>query len=111
GRARRDAALGPARRTVKGADLVGLCYVGPFDDLPVQQGVEHCVIPWGDVSADEGTGIVHIAPGCGLEDFALGRQHGLPVIAPVDPAGRSLDGVGSLSGTLVADAAAPIASQ
>jgi isoleucyl-tRNA synthetase len=111
GLAARYAALGPSRRTVKGADLVGLCYVGPFDDLPVQQGVEHRVIPWGDVSADEGTGIVHIAPGCGLEDFDLGRQHGLPVIAPVDPAGRYLDGVGSLSGTLVADAAAPIASQ
>ena len=110
GLAGRYPALGRPRRTVKGAELVGLRYLGPFDDLPVQQGLEHRVIAWEDVSAEEGTGIVHIAPGCGLEDFDLGRRHGLPVIAPVDPEGRYLDGLGSLSGTPVADAAAPIAS-
>ena len=42
-------ALGQPRRTVKGAELVGLRYVGPFDDLPVQRGIEHRVIPWEDV--------------------------------------------------------------
>ena len=104
----RHPALGRPRRTVKGAELVGLRYVGPFDDLPVQRGVEHRVIPWDDVSAAEGTGIVHIAPGCGLEDFDLSRRHALPVIAPVDPEGRYLDGLGSLSGTRVVDSAAPI---
>jgi len=104
----RYSALGQPRRTVKGAELVGLRYVGPFDDLPVQRGIEHRVIPWEEVSAEEGTGIVHIAPGCGLEDFDLGRRHGLPVIAPVDPEGRYLDGLGSLSGTAVLDSAAPI---
>jgi isoleucyl-tRNA synthetase len=101
-------ALGRPRRLVKGAELVGLRYVGPFDDLPVQRGVEHRVIPWEEVSAAEGTGIVHIAPGCGLEDFDLGRRHGLPVIAPVDPEGRYLDGLGVLSGAAVAESAGPI---
>ncbi len=101
--------LGPPRRTVKGAELVGLRYEGPFDDVALQRGIEHRVIPWAEVSAEEGTGIVHIAPGCGLEDFDLGRREGLPVIAPVDPEGRYLDGLGSLSGTPVVDAAAPIA--
>src|SRR4030095_5377177 len=101
--------LGPPRRTVKGAELVGLRYEGPFDDVALERGMEHRVIPWADVSAEEGTGIVHIAPGCGLEDFDLGRRDGLPVIAPVDPEGRYLDGLGSLSGTPVVDAAAPIA--
>jgi len=110
GLAGRYLALGQPRRTVKGADLVGLRYVGPFDDLPIQHGIEHRVIPWEEVSAVEGTGIVHIAPGCGLEDFDLGRRHQLPVIAPVDPEGRYLDGVGSLSGTAVVDSAAPIVS-
>ncbi|HEX6775450.1 MAG TPA: class I tRNA ligase family protein, partial [Methylomirabilota bacterium] len=60
-------ALGKPRRTVKGAELVGRRYVGPFDDLPVHRGIEHRVIPWEEVSAEEGTGLVHIAPGCGLE--------------------------------------------
>ena len=36
---------------------------GPFDDLPAQAGVVHRVIPWDEVALDEGTGIVHIAPG------------------------------------------------
>jgi len=101
--------LGPPRRTVKGAELVGLRYEGPFDDVALQRGIEHRVISWEEVSAEEGTGIVHIAPGCGLEDFDLGRREGLPVIAPVDPEGRYLDGLGSLSGTPVVDAAALIA--
>jgi len=106
--ASRYPALGRPRRTVKGAELVGLRYAGPFDDLPVQRGVEHRVVPWEDVSAEEGTGIVHIAPGCGLEDFELGRRHGLPVIAPVDPEGRYLDGLGALAGTPVTDAAGAV---
>ena len=106
--ASRYPALGRPRRTVKGAELVGLRYAGPFDDLPVQRGVEHRVVPWEDVSAEEGTGIVHIAPGCGLEDFELGRRHGLPVIAPVDPEGRYPHGLGALAGTPVTDAAGAV---
>jgi hypothetical protein len=111
GGAGRYPALGQPRRTVKGAEFVGLAYVGPFDELPVQRGIEHRVLPWEGVSAEEGTGIVHIAPGCGLEDFDLGRRHGLPVIAPVDPEGRYVEGLGPLSGTPVVDAAAPIAGR
>ena len=85
---------GPFVRTVVGADLVGLEYEGPFDGLPAQEGVVHRVIPWEDVSLDEGTGIVHIAPGAGSEDFDLGRIHELPVLAPLDEAGRMLPGFG-----------------
>jgi isoleucyl-tRNA synthetase len=111
GLAARYPMLGQPRRTVKGTELVGLRYVGPFDDLPVQRGVEHRVIAWEGVSAEEGTGLVHIAPGCGLDDFDLGRRHGLPVIVPVDDEGRYLDGFGSLSGTGVLAAATPVASR
>src|SRR5262249_6115189 len=57
----------------KGADLVGWRYRGPFDTLPAASGVEHRVIPWDEVTLDEGTGVVHIAPGCGREDFELSR--------------------------------------
>src|SRR5829696_5649250 len=75
-------------RTVRGEELVGLEYEGPFDYLPAQADVVHRVIPWDDVSLEEGTGIVHIAPGAGAEDFELSRVHGLPVLAPLDEAGR-----------------------
>ncbi len=40
------------------------------------------------VTNDTGTGFVHIAPGHGLDDYNLGRQHGLPIYSPVDDDGR-----------------------
>ena len=46
------------------------------------------MIPWDDVALDTGTGIVHIAPGAGPEDFELAQVHGLPVLTPVDESGR-----------------------
>ena len=84
--------------TVTGADLIGLTYQGPFDDLPAQAGVEHRVVAWEDVSMDEGTGIVHIAPGCGAEDFELGRREGLATLIPVDEAGAFTAEFGWLHG-------------
>jgi isoleucyl-tRNA synthetase len=83
-----------AVKTALGSELVGLEYEGPFDHLPGQEGVAHRVIPWDDVSLHEGTGIVHIAPGAGAEDFELSRVHGLPVLAPIDESGRMLPGFG-----------------
>jgi isoleucyl-tRNA synthetase len=80
-----------------GADLVGLTYTGPFDELPVAAGVRHRVIAWKEVSEAEGTGIVHIAPGCGKEDFQLGKEFSLDVIAPADDEGNYVDGFGTLS--------------
>ena len=71
-----------------GQELVGWRYGGLFDDLPaverVLDGFEHRVVAWDEVGELEGTGIVHIAPGCGAEDYALGKQLGLPMIAPLD---------------------------
>jgi len=85
-----------------GAELVGWRYSGPYDELPAVEaalGAEgHRVVAWDDVGEDEGTGIVHIAPGAGAEDFQLGRSLGLPAIGPIDEDGRYLDGFGWLSG-------------
>src|SRR5690349_8182393 len=94
---------------VKGRELEGLRYRGPFDELPPQQGVEHRVVLWDEVSDAEGTGIVHIAPGCGAEDFALGKENGLPAIAPIDETGRFLPEFGFLRGAHVADVPTEIA--
>ncbi|MCA1830283.1 MAG: class I tRNA ligase family protein, partial [Actinobacteria bacterium] len=70
--------------------------------------VEHRVIPWDDVSLEEGTGIVHIAPGCGAEDFELGKTHKLPVLVPIDESGRFYEAYGWLHGRSTADAAQTI---
>ncbi len=88
-----------------GRELVGLTYRGPFDELPAQEGVVHRVIEWDEVSEDEGTGIVHIAPGCGQEDFALSKQFDLPVIMPIDQFGVYTDGFDFLSGQFAGDVA------
>ncbi len=94
--------------TLTGADLVGLTYDAIFPMLPVQQGVEHRVVPWYEVAADEGSGVVHIAPGCGAEDFELGREQGLDEICPIDEAGRFYDNYDFLAGLTAADAAEPV---
>ncbi|MDA0769842.1 MAG: isoleucine--tRNA ligase [Chloroflexi bacterium] len=90
------------------SELVGLRYRGPFDELPAQAGVEHRVVAWDEVSESEGTGIVHIAPGAGKEDFALGKEVGLAVIAPLDEHGDFIEGFGWLTGQNVYDVNDPI---
>jgi isoleucyl-tRNA synthetase len=112
---------------LKGADLVGWTYRGPFDELEAAQkagghthlselvaGIDHSaaeahqVITWDEVGETEGTGIVHIAPGCGAEDFQLGREHNFPLIAPLDDEGYFVAGFDWLSGEHVSDISTPI---
>ena len=106
---------------VKGAEMVGWEYDGPFDELEAQQveggypftdknlalsGVKaHRVIDGGRdsignpvVVAGEGTGIVHIAPGCGDIDHVIGGEQGLPSIAPLNEEAVFLDKFGPLTG-------------
>lgn len=91
-----------------GKELLGLTYEGPFDYLPAQRGVVHKVIPWEETSESEGTGLVHIAPGCGKEDFALGKEFGLQTIAPLDELGIYVDAYDWLTGKDVKDVVEPI---
>ncbi len=98
--------------TVKGSELEGWEYDGPFDELPAQQSsgstVKHRIILWDEVGEEEGTGIVHIAPGCGAEDFILGKEYDLPSIAPLDEAGVYVEEFDWLTGMQVHDVAKPI---
>ncbi|HEX5736473.1 MAG TPA: isoleucine--tRNA ligase [Blastocatellia bacterium] len=93
---------------ITGEQMIGWQYDGPFDELQVQQGVEHRVIPWKEVSTAEGTGIVHIAPGCGKEDFELGKEFGLDTIAPIDESGVFVEGFGPFTGQYAGAVAKPI---
>ena len=80
------------QRVLPGSELVGLEFQTFFPDLPVQRPVRHVVIPWEEIDAEEGSGIVHIAPGCGPEDYELAKALGLDVIAPLDAAGNYVSG-------------------
>ena len=71
---------------VRGRDLVGCIFEGPWGrDSRVVDGMPF-------VSMEDGTGLVHTAPGHGKEDFAIGQREGLEVACPVDEAGRFLAG-------------------
>jgi isoleucyl-tRNA synthetase len=95
-----------------GQDIEGWTYHGPFDELPAQKesGVagKHRVIVWDEVGEEEGTGIVHIAPGCGAEDFLLSKEHDLAAIAPLTENGIFIEGFDWLSGMNVNAVAQPI---
>jgi len=107
--------------TIKGADMVGWAYEGPFDELPAQQmdggcpvdennigksgAAWHKVIDGGrdsrgsaNVVAGEGTGIVHMAPGCGDIDHKIGVSVGMPVIAPLKDDGTYSEEFGDFAG-------------
>ncbi|MDQ3866885.1 MAG: class I tRNA ligase family protein, partial [Actinomycetota bacterium] len=93
-----------------GSQLVGWRFEGPFDHLPAVAAIEHRVIPWEEVSMEEGTGIVHIAPGAGAEDFELSRVHELPILSPVDESGRFYPDYGWLHGLSTTESAEQIAA-
>jgi isoleucyl-tRNA synthetase len=112
---------------LKGAEMEGWTYDGPFDELPAAktpggvtylneliEGITasaaqtHQVILWDEVGEAEGTGIVHIAPGCGAEDFELGKEHRFPMIAPIEEEGHFIEGFDWLTGMHVSEVAGPI---
>ncbi len=99
-------------QTVVGRQLVGLGYRRPFDDVdvgPADAGLVGWRVVDGDfVEADEGTGIVHLAPAFGEVDREAGRRHGLPTLNPVGPDGRFTPAVSWLEGRSVRDTNAEI---
>ncbi len=101
---------------IKGKDLIGLEYEAPYNHLPAVKKTlgkyQHQV-----VSADpkilainpaEGTGIVHIAPGAGAEDFRLGIKEKIPSIEEIDETGIFLEGFEFLSSLDVNEASKKI---
>jgi len=86
-----------------GDEIKGMRYEHPLKDLvPALQNLKgaHRVVTSGKhVTLEEGTGLVHTAPGHGLEDYQVGMQEGLPMVSPVAldgtftrDAGRWLEG-------------------
>src|SRR5690606_34186374 len=73
----------------KGHELVGLKYRHPFVDPKRGEGVVdggpalHTVVAADYVTLEDGTGLVHTAPGHGVEDYQTGLRVGLPVYCPV----------------------------
>jgi isoleucyl-tRNA synthetase len=115
--------------TIKGSDMVGWTYDGPYDDFDAQSEAggypyvvdeleaagatgksQHQVIDPGKdnmgndiVVGGEGTGIVHMAPGCGDIDNKIGKKLGMVSIAPLDEESKFTDKFGWLSGKSATD--------
>ena len=115
--------------TIKGYDMVGWEYYGPFDELEAQNNLGghpyindslkdkeisaitcHKVIDGGKdnigndvVVSGEGTGIVHIATGCGSIDNKIGKKNNLVEIAPLDDESKYIEHFGWLTGKVATD--------
>ncbi len=76
----------------RGRELVGQQYVRPLDVVPLPpEGQRTVVVAGAFVSAEEGTGLVHMAPAFGADDYAVAQQYGLAFVNPVAPDGTFQD--------------------
>ncbi|MGQ0766275.1 MAG: isoleucine--tRNA ligase [Gemmatimonadota bacterium] len=92
-----------------GDALAGRRYRRPLEWVPFEGEAEHEIIVAADfVSADDGSGIVHMAPAFGVDDYATGRRHGLAMLQPVEADGRFSAGIPVVGGIWVKEADALI---
>ena len=96
--------------TLYGRDLVGRRYrpLFPFFAGLAESAGAFVVLSGAFVNTDEGTGVVHLAPGFGEDDMAVCQAAGLPVVCPVDDAGKFTAEVPDWQGVQVFDANTPI---
>lgn len=90
-------------REVFGKELLGWEFAPLLPELPTQKGIKHTVVAADFVTLEEGTGVVHIAPGSGREDYQLAKEKGLPIIESLDEEGRFMEGFGDYSGQRAAE--------
>jgi isoleucyl-tRNA synthetase len=77
-----------ATRTFKGRELIGLRYQRPLEVVPLPEDrVSRVVIATDFVTAEDGSGLVHLAPAFGADDYQAGVEHGLALVRPVAPDG------------------------
>lgn len=94
--------------TLKGAQLEGLKYVHPlYDIFPFMKNLKDAwrvVLSDQFVSLDEGTGLVHCAPGHGQEDYKVGLENKLPMVNPLEMDGKFNKLSGKFAGVYAKDA-------
>ncbi|MGC9190165.1 MAG: class I tRNA ligase family protein, partial [Conexivisphaera sp.] len=100
----------PILRRVPGRELEGLRYEPPLlEEVPGQrrlaeEGRVHMVVAEGFVDPTTGSGIVHLSPANGEEDFEVARRRGLPVFNPIDDQAVFTEDAGKYAGKYVRDA-------
>ncbi|MGI0100333.1 MAG: isoleucine--tRNA ligase [Candidatus Micrarchaeaceae archaeon] len=88
-----------------GSELKGLYYLSPLEkEVPMQkQLAEHhkVILSESFVNVEEGTGLLHVAPGHGPEDYKLGKENGMPTFSPIDQHASYTEDAGIFKGLKV----------
>lgn len=89
-----------------GSDLIGMTYrpLFPYFIDEVEEGEAWRVVSASFVSTDEGTGVVHMAPAFGADDYEVGRREGLPLFNPITPDGTFTEKASLVAGVWFKDA-------
>lgn len=87
--------------THKGSDFKGVEYRAPFPFMTPERG--HFVVEADFVNAESGTGIVHVAPAYGEDDYNLAKEHNLSFFNVVDRQGRYTEDIPPFAGRFVKD--------
>ena len=91
--------------TFAGSELVGMKYKRPLDWIAYpEEGQREVIVAEDFVSADDGSGVVHMAPAFGADDYAAGKRHGLAFVNPVDARGEFPANMPLVGGKFVKDA-------
>lgn len=85
----------------KGSGLTGISYEQLLPYAQPDDGDAFRVLPGDFVTTDEGTGIVHIAPSFGADDFRVGRENGIGSLTMVDKQGKFVEAMGEFAGKYV----------
>jgi len=91
-------------RTFAGTELVGNRYKRPLDWVEYKEGKHEIIIGEDFVSSEEGTGVVHMAPAFGADDYAAGQRNGLAFLQPVNLRGEFPPDMPLVGGKFVKDA-------
>ena len=95
-----------------GARLVGARYRRPLDWLPYPEDTHHeIVVGESFVSADDGSGVVHMSPAFGADDYAAGQRHNLAFLQPVNARGEFPADMPLVGGRFVKDADAELIAE
>jgi isoleucyl-tRNA synthetase len=95
-------------RSFRGSDLVGKVYKRPLDWVEYKEGKHEIIVGESFVSAEEGTGVVHMAPAFGADDYSAGQRNGLAFLQPVNLRGEFPEDMPLVGGMFVKDADAVI---
>ncbi|MEA3476607.1 MAG: isoleucine--tRNA ligase [Bacteroidota bacterium] len=91
----------------KGKTLEGIRFEQLLPYAQPEDGDGFRVVPGDFVTTEEGTGIVHIAPSFGADDFKIGRENGIGSLTMVDKQGRFIEQMGEFAGRYVKNEYAP----